>query len=75
MLLRLNEKEQCKWILDRLDESFELSMDSSKTERLRNNSSRLLKAACKALDEFIATCHDATVECEGRIPKVIAHSR
>lgn len=74
-LMFLHEKDQNKWILDRLDEIFEISADDSKSAQLRSNSSRLLSAACKALDEYIIACDDCKLEMSSREPKIVAHTR
>ena len=75
-LMTLQEKDQNKWILDHLDESFETSSnDTNLALQLRSNSNRLLLAANHAMDEFIQTCHDCEQEIASREPKVIAHTR
>lgn len=74
-LMILPEKDQNKWILDRLDELFEIDQASERTDRLRADSCRLLHAAIRSLDEFLAVCRDCEDEISGRAPQVIAHSK
>jgi hypothetical protein len=74
-LMFLHEKDQNKWLLDRLDEIFEISGDDSKSTKLRSNSSLLLRAACRALDEFLSACVDGEQEMASREPKIMAHTR
>lgn len=74
-LLSLSEKDQNKWILDHLDELFEISHDESKSQQLRSNSCRLLQASCQVIDHFIQTCEDCQIEIKSREPKIIAHSK
>lgn len=74
-LMQLHEREQNKWILDRLDEAFESSNDDQLVQQFRSNSSRLLLAATRAMEEFLKTCEDCEQEMFSREPKVIAHCR
>lgn len=75
VLLLLSEKEQNKWILNRLDEAFESAHDDHHVMTLRSNPADLMKAACRAFDEFIDICIDCRQEMTSRSPRIIAHSR
>jgi hypothetical protein len=75
-LMMLSEREQNKWILDYLDESFETSTNNdSYIHQLRSSNNRLLLCACHAIDEFTKQCHDCVSEIASREPKIIAHSK
>lgn len=74
-LMALQEKDQNKWMLDRLDEAYEISHDSTRSDRLRADSSQLLLASIRVLDEFLLVCGDCEEEIASRCPKVIAHTR
>jgi hypothetical protein len=75
VLLTLHERDQNKWILDRIDEGFHISTDESQAHKLRNDSSALLRAAIHVLEEFVRVCEDAELEMATRSPKIIAHAR
>jgi RNA polymerase-binding transcription factor DksA len=74
-LMQLHEQEQNKWILDRLDEAFETTKDDHLVAQMRSNSSRLLLAAKRTIDEFASLCEDCEQEIFSREPKIIAHCR
>lgn len=74
-LLLLSEKEQNKWILNRLDEAFESGSDDQHVLQLRSNPAHLLKATCRAFDEFLEVCIECKQEMTSRSPRIIAHSR
>ena len=74
-MLLLSEKDQNKWILNRLDEAFEISADEKYSQQLRSNSNNLLLAACRGIHELIQTCNDCLEEMKSREPKIIAHCR
>lgn len=75
VLMMLKEREQNKWILDRIDEGFHISADESQAAKLRGDSSSLLQAAIRVIDEFILVCKDGEQEMASRSPKIMAHSR
>eukprot|EP01038_Epipyxis_sp_PR26KG_P008273 gene8273-11200_t len=65
-LLILKEKEQNKWILDRLDESFQIIQRNS-LELKDQISLALIKAAKTSIEEFIVICKECLIELNGRI--------
>ena len=73
-LLILKEKEQNKWILDRLDESFQIIQRNS-LELKEQISLALIKAAKTSIEEFIVICNECLIELNGRNPRVCAHCR
>lgn len=75
VLMMLQERDQNKWILDRIDEGFHISSDESQAAKLRGDSSALLQAAIRVVDEFILVCRDGEAEMASRSPKIMAHSR
>lgn len=75
ILMMLHEREQNKWILDRIDEGFHISADENQAAKLRSDSSALLQAAIRVIDEFVLVCKDCEEEVSTRSPKIIAHSR
>lgn len=76
-LMILREKDQNRFILDRLEEYFKVAADESLSgrNRLKPNSHSIIQSARKAILEFKATCKECFLEINCRNPKVIAHCR
>jgi hypothetical protein len=79
-LMVLREKDQNKWILDRLDEAFEGATGWSPPLLRKGAQSHpdplpLIRAARKVVAELKELCAECEAELGGRNPKVSAHCR
>lgn len=74
-MLLLSEKEQNRWILNRLDEAFECRGDDEYVRKLRSNPTHLLRATCRAFQEFMDVCLDCKQEMTSRSPRILAHCK
>ncbi len=73
-LMVLDEKDQNRFILDRLDDIFE-TVDEEKAQKVREDPSLLIRSCQVCVEELISTCEECTLEIEVRDPRIIAHCR
>jgi hypothetical protein len=83
ILMILKEKDQNKWILQKLDEAFEGSVEDevgkarSKhvSKQLRSDPYYLICASQRVINDLTKTCDECKEELESRNPRVIAHCK
>lgn len=74
-LLKLKEKDQNKFILDRLDDIFVGPAKELQTNITGADSSALIRAARTSIEELITNCEECMLEMSQRNPKITVHCR
>lgn len=75
-LLFLKDREQNRFVLDKLDEIFNTASAEARVRReFRSDPVALLRAAGLALDELLKTCKECNIEMSSRNPKIVVHCR
>jgi hypothetical protein len=76
-LMVLREKEQNRFILDRMDEFYKVAVDDSLSYKGRSNADpcALIQASRQIVLEFHRTCAECAQELHVRNPKVTAHCK
>ncbi len=76
-LMVLREKDQNRFINDRIDEYFKIAVDETQTKRNQRKpkSHTIIQSARRAVLDFKTTCKECFDEMDCRNPKVIAHCR
>lgn len=74
-LLQLKEKDQNKFILDRLDDIFVAPSRELQANATGNDSSNIIRAARTSIEELITNCEECMLEMAQRNPKITVHCR
>lgn len=74
-LLKLKEKDQNKFILDRLDDIFVAPARELQANITGADSSALIRAARTCIEELITNCEECMLEMSQRNPKITVHCR
>ena len=76
-LMVLREKDQNRFVLDRMDEYFKVVVDETQSNRNQKKpqSYSIIQSARRAISEFKATCKECSEEMNCRNPKIVAHCR
>lgn len=73
----LRDKDQNRFILDRMDEYFKVRVDETQSNRNRKKPQTysIIQSARNVISELKATCQECAEEMNCRNPKIVAHCR